>query len=277
MTYHPGVALLPRVAAPAAGTDLYFSADRSAPSPLRIRSTGRTDPGLCRPRNEDSFTFDDRQGVYLLADGIGGGPHGEVASRLAVDTVLQSVRRQSTVAPAPERLRIAISQAQERICEAVHDNPELIGMGTTMVALLLEDHDRAVIAHVGDSRAYRLRDGHLDRLTRDHTMAAELIARGQLDEADARCHPLNHVLTRALCPEVQSAIDTTILPVAPGDLFLLCSDGLSDMLGHDEIRACLRRGGSGEEICDRLIRRALECGGHDNVTVLLVEVLDRPE
>jgi len=243
-------------------------------SGLRIRSYGRTDIGLRRARNEDYFGIDDQEKVYLLADGMGGGPHGDLAARLAVDTIHEALGRSASAALASERLERAIEQGRTQICEAIREDPELTGMGTTVVGLFLEDSQQAVVAHVGDSRAYRLRGSRLKLLTHDHTMAATLVAEGHLSEAEALHHRLSHVLTRALCRDGICEVETTRTSVAEGDIFLLCSDGLNNMLSDSEIHACLIENGGTQEACDRLIHAALRHGGRDNVTVVLVEILD---
>ena len=240
---------------------------------LSIRSCGRTDVGLRRLRNEDYFGLDDHEKIYLLADGMGGGPHGDLAARLAVETIHQSISRLPHDLDADVRFELAIQGARRQIVNAILENPRLIGMGTTVVGLLLCGR-RAVVAHVGDSRAYRLRGNQLDLLTRDHTMAAALVKEGHLSESDAVGHRLNHVLTHALCNEDICEVELASTSVADGDIFLLCSDGLSNMLSDAEIHALLHAGGDPQEGCDRLIRAALERGGHDNVTVVLVEVLN---
>ena len=205
---------------------------------------------------------------------MGGGPHGDLASRIAVETAHECIARSSPDTQASERIERAVLQARTRICDAILENAELNGMGTTLVGLLLEDHRRAVIAHVGDSRAYRLRGDRLEVLTQDHTMATALVREGHLTEREAVNHRLSHVLTRALCCEGRCEVEITKASVAAGDLFLLCSDGLSNMLSAEEILALLLDGRDTEETCERLIQAALSQGGNDNITVVLVEILE---
>ena len=244
------------------------------PAAVRVQSHGRTDVGLRRANNQDYLELDDRRQIYLLADGMGGGPRGDLAARLAVDTVHQTMLRRGPLRTRSlERIERAIQRARRRICDEISRDPELIGMGTTVVGLVLDSFEGAVVANVGDSRAYRLRDGHLELLTRDHTMAAHLVSEGHMTKDEADRHPLRHVLTRALCTDVGSEVELVTSSVQAGDLFLLCSDGLSDMLQHEEIYRCLSRRDGLRDACDDLVDEALLRGGHDNITVGLVEIL----
>lgn len=245
----------------------------SPPEPWRrpeawVHSCGMTDIGCRRERNEDCFGFDDSRKVYVVADGIGGGSHGDVAARIAVDGVHEHVARVSRE-PSLEQ---AIHNAQTQIWQAVEDDKALQGMGTTVVAMLFEGPERARVAHVGDSRAYCLRDGQLQLLTRDHTVAGEFVEGGRLTPEEAEDHPLNHVLTRALSVQPDLRVETRQVDVRGGDIFLLCSDGLTKMVAHSEIQSCLETGGGPEAICYRLIRQAVKEGGFDNITALVVEV-----
>jgi PPM family protein phosphatase len=247
---------------------------RSSPrsQQLRLRSCGLTDTGYERPRNEDRFDLDDRRRLYVLADGIGSYRYGNVAAQIAVESILESVRRESGVEACRDRLEPAIRYAHARICEAGRRDPSLEEMGTTVVSLLFDETGSAVVAHAGDSRAYRWRDGELELLTRDHTYAAEMLAEGLLSEADVENGPWANVLTRALSVQGPLDLDTATTSARNGDAFLLCSDGLTKMLSDREIQDCLERGGGPDEICRRLIGEALMRGGLDNVTVVLVEI-----
>lgn len=235
---------------------------------LRLRSSGLSDIGYERPRNEDRFDLDDHRRAYVLADGIGSYKHGNVAAQIAVESVLESVRRGPS---SGDYLEPAIRYAHEKICEASRRNPSLDEMGTTVVGLLFDDSGTAVVAHAGDSRAYRWRGGELELLTRDHTFAAEMVAEGHLREADVDKGPWANVLTRALSAQGPLEVEASTISVRDGDAFLLCSDGLTKMLSDSDIRECLDSGGGPEEACRRLIGEALLRGGQDNVTVVLVE------
>jgi protein phosphatase len=250
---------------------------------LRARSVGLSDVGVIRSHNEDCFEIDPEHQVFVVADGMGGHSHGEIASRIAVDAIREFVSKTAdTDATLPfemdpalsrqgNRIRAAIRLAHDRVLRAIRQDASLHGMGTTVVGLLL-DGDAISVAHVGDSRAYRLRNGRLELLTQDHTWVNEQVVAGFLSEEQARAHPLKNVVTRALGGDAEIDIDVKEHTVQPGDLFLLCSDGLTTMLTDDEILARLQAPGRLEEICSRLVRDANSRGGYDNVSVVLVQV-----
>lgn len=250
---------------------------------LRIRSCGLSDRGLARSHNEDCLELDPEHQLYLVADGMGGHRHGEIASRLAVDTirrfVVTSSDRDATLPFVPEPdferhsnvLKMAFRIAHDNVLWAIHNDRRLFGMGTTVVGLLLAG-DLAAIAHVGDSRAYRLRGGELELLTADHTWVNEQVVAGNLSGDQARVHPLKNVVTRALGGDKDVDVDLREVDVAPGDLFLLCSDGLTTMLSDDEIHRSADSGAPVEDICKTLIAAANARGGHDNVTVVALQV-----
>jgi protein phosphatase len=245
---------------------------RSRSGKLRLRSCGLTDTGYERPRNEDRFDLDDRRRVYVLADGIGSFKHGNVAAQIAVESILESVRSDAGPETGRELFEPAIRLAHSRICEAGRRDPTLDEMGTTLVGLLFDEAGAVDVAHAGDSRAYRLRDGELKLLTRDHTFAEEMLAGGWFDQADLESGPWAHILTRALSVQGPLEIDFVSTSARDGDVFLLCSDGLTKMLSDREIEECLELGGGPDETGRRLIDEALVRGGHDNVTVVLVEI-----
>jgi len=257
---------------------------------LRAHSCGLSDVGVIRSHNEDCFDIDPENQVFVVADGMGGHSHGEIASRIAVDSIRDFILKTADAdATLPfemdphlgrhgNRIRAAIRVAHDQVLRAIRKDASLHGMGTTVVGLLL-DGDSAAIAHVGDSRAYRLRDGKFQLLTQDHTWVNEQVVAGFLSEDQARSHPLKNVVTRALGGDTDVEIDVQEWPVEPGDLFLLCSDGLTTMLTDDEILARVRNNGSLEEMCGRLVRDANSRGGYDNVSVVLMraEEANEPE
>jgi protein phosphatase len=252
---------------------------------VRVRAHGLSDRGLTRGHNEDCFQLDPDHQLYLVADGMGGHRHGEVASRLAVQAVRDFVARAADAeatwpyVPEPELtraanvLKTAIRLAHDEVLGAIRKDRRLYGMGTTVVAFLLAG-EQAVVAHVGDSRAYRLRDGRLELLTQDHTWVNEQVVAGFLSEDQARVHPLKNVVTRALGGDRDVTVDLRELRVQPGDLFLLCSDGLTTMLPDDEIhrRALADRPSQPERVCRELVDAANARGGHDNVTVVALAI-----
>jgi len=250
---------------------------------LRARACGLSDVGVIRSHNEDCFELAPEHSVFVVADGMGGHSHGEIASRIAVDAVREFVERTSdddstlpyeldpNLGRHGNRLRIAIRLAHDGVLAAIRKDPSLHGMGTTVVGLLL-DGDSAAIGHVGDSRAYRLRNGRFELLTQDHTWVNEQVVAGFLSEEQARAHPLKNVVTRALGGEPEVEIDVREWLLEPGDLFLLCSDGLTTMLTDDEIQSRLGAADNLEETCSRLVRDANARGGYDNVSVVLVAI-----
>jgi protein phosphatase len=250
-----------------------------------VLSFGISDVGRARTHNEDCFEIDAGRHLYLVADGMGGHRYGEVAARVAVRAIQEFVaateesdstwpfvfdirlRRHSNL------LKNAIRVAHDRVLSAIRQDHRLYGMGTTVVAFYL-DSDVAAIAHVGDSRAYRLRDRELELLTQDHTWVNEQVVAGYLTEDQARLHPLKNVVTRALGGERDVVVDVREVSVRPGDLYLLCSDGLTTMLDHREIAELAAGAGSAQEACERLVAGANSHGGHDNVTVVALEVTE---
>ncbi|MBD5802468.1 Serine/threonine phosphatase stp [Azoarcus sp. Aa7] len=253
----------------------------SAVSPIRFEFCARSDVGRVRKRNEDSLAIDERRGWAVLADGMGGYRGGDVASRMAVEVTLQRLHRE-LVAPddgVPVRVAAALEAAAHDAnaairAEAARD-PNLSGMGSTLVvAVFLADC--VLIAHVGDSRMYRLRGGVLERLTRDHTMLQELLDAGILAPEDVAHSQFRGLLTRGLgvSPRVQPEPGNH--SARPGDVFLLCSDGLTDMLDDAAIAAVLVPVESlatrPEEAADRLVALANAQGGRDNISVILVRM-----
>lgn len=249
--------------------------------PLALTTCLRTDVGRFRPNNEDVAATAPECALLVLADGMGGHSSGEVAARIATDTVIEVVRQQlggtrghpCDPATGLHRqtllLRAAIETAHRRIFDLASSDWRHRGMGTTLVACLLDQHGLS-IAHVGDSRLYRLRDGELRQLTRDHSLIEELIARGRVSREEAPLRVGKNVVTRALGAEVTVDVDLAEEHARDGDLVLLCSDGLTDMVGDDLIRATLDEFRPDlAAACDRLIELALDHGGSDNVSVVL--------
>lgn len=225
----------------------------------------RTDIGCLRDHNEDSLAVSPP--LYVVADGMGGHAAGEVASEIAVDTI---------VAAAPARvdaqgLADAVVEANREVMEASHDGRGREGMGCTVTAAMLEG-ERLVIAQVGDSRAYLLHKGQLQQVTRDHSLMTELIEAGEITPEEARVHPKRSVITRALGSDPLMQPDIYELNVEAGDRLLLCSDGLSTMLTDDRIADTLNRIGDAQRCASQLVNEAIEAGGYDNVTVIVVDI-----
>lgn len=252
---------------------------------MRIEAYARTDTGPVRESNEDSFMVDLENGVFIVADGMGGHAAGEVASELAASTVhavltgeidpdetrlVRDVEPQDPADALRERLRYAMNQASINIRRESDVRPETRGMGTTLVVLVVE-RDQAHVAHVGDSRAYLFRHERLIRLTRDHTVVQQEIDAGRLTPELARLVPHKHILTQSVGFHGPVEPDTTTRMLAPGDLFILCSDGLSDPVDDDGLRDLIADT-PGDMLADRLTEEALKAGGEDNVTVVVVAV-----
>jgi protein phosphatase len=231
-----------------------------------------TDRGRKRPSNEDAFGYSDEDGVYVVCDGMGGAAAGEIASSLAVDEVLRltdGAGHDAESVAVPAALEQAIAAANEAIYTRSQRNQRLTGMGTTMVALAVRDA-HAWVLNVGDSRCYRLRQGRLEQITADHSLVEEQVRMGRMTRAEASRSPLKNVITRALGTQSRVTPDVFALEIEPGDLFLLCTDGLTRELTDQTIEAMLRDNGSLTEHCANLVEAAKRAGGHDNVTCLLV-------
>ena len=267
---------------------------------MHLSSFALTHPGLLRECNEDSVSDLPTLGFWAVCDGMGGHAAGEVASRVAVDTIEAFVEHTDgvndphfawplgfdpSIGIDGTRLVTAFRLANRAIDSRVTDDAALHGMATTAVALLLakdgdqpEDHEprirHALVAHVGDSRAYLWREGVLTRQTQDHSWVEEQVARGTLSEADARNHPWRNLVTRALSGGPDPRVDVTPLALEPGDRVLLCSDGLTTPVADDVIARVLGNGARGdvEGICHTLVDAANAAGGPDNITVVVVEI-----
>jgi len=254
---------------------------------LRVRACGLSDVGRARTHNEDCFGIDPDHRMFVVADGMGGHNHGEVASRIAVKAIQEFVEQTAendTTWPFvydarlqrhSNRLKTAIRMAHDKVLRAIRHDGSLIGMGTTVVGFLLKGRV-AAIAHVGDSRVYRLRDNRLELLTQDHTWVNEQVVAGYLSAEQARAHPLKNVVTRALGGESEVVVDVREVEVIAGDVYILCSDGLTTMLSDDEIERRLAEPHPLEEVCRNLVREANSKGGLDNITVVLIQI-DRDE
>jgi PPM family protein phosphatase len=236
--------------------------------PLQISDAAvRTDTGRQRNANEDSSYT--RGTLFVVADGMGGAQAGEVASGAAVAAF------EGELPPGPpERvLEQTIKLANRTIHEQAKADPELAGMGTTTTAAIVDPSaDEVAIGHVGDSRAYRFRAGKLERLTRDHSLVEEMRRKGQLTEAQAEEHPQRSIITRALGPEPEVEVDLQTVPAQPGDVFLICSDGLTTMLDDEHVARLLGRASSLEAAAKTLIDEANRAGGRDNITVVLFKL-----
>ncbi|MDE2291111.1 MAG: Stp1/IreP family PP2C-type Ser/Thr phosphatase [Elusimicrobia bacterium] len=249
-------------------------------SPLEI--AGKTDPGKVRERNEDSLGLIPELGLAVVADGMGGHNSGEVASSLAVDTILAFARDflgggrnavpeggDASLSPRARQLTHFIESANTVIFEKSRAFKKDQGMGTTVVAALA-DEKGLTVAHVGDSRLYVLRGGSIERLTEDHSLVQDQVRHGLITPEQADKSHLQNILTRALGTEEKVKVDVSDHPVLPGDVFMLCSDGLTKMVSEPEMQKVLASTARPLEAVDELIRRANDAGGVDNVTVAVI-------
>jgi PPM family protein phosphatase len=238
---------------------------------------GATDVGRVRAHNEDSFLIDAQRGVFLVADGMGGHAAGEIASAIASEAVGAALRQGVDgglgAAELGVVMRECIQQAHRSILNYSATKPETRGMGTTMTALVVCDDGAFRLGHIGDSRCYVLRDGELEQLSRDHTWVQREVDAGRLTPMGARRHHLSHVLSRALGADSLDEPDVYSGTLLPGDLVLLCTDGLTGMLTDRLLRRILTRDAALHELVADLILGANERGGRDNITAVLVKVL----
>jgi protein phosphatase len=230
------------------------------------RTYAVSDPGRRRRRNEDSYVV--RPPLFAVADGMGGAQAGELASRIAVEAM-----GEESGSSGEARVATLIREANRRVFARSHEDAAASGMGTTMTAALVGDDGTVTIGHVGDSRAYLLRSGRLEQLTEDHSLVAELVRSGRLSAEEAESHPQRSVITRALGTDRDVDVDVFTVRAEPGDLFLLCSDGLTTMVDDEEILSVVSEGrGDLEATARDLVSRANRGGGEDNITVVFFEL-----
>lgn len=256
---------------------------------MDIEAGARTHLGRVRKNNEDFYSIVPALQLYVLSDGMGGETHGEVASSLAVQTVVTHCRQSENSRTTPifgeprpdisertNRLASAIHLANRKVFETAASNPEQQGMGATLVAAWIEGQ-RLSLAHVGDSRAYLLRAGSLDQLTADHSLVAEKVRVGILTPQEADASEMQSVLTRAVGTASAVEIDTDEQILLVGDSVLLCSDGLTRMVTDPEIASTLLTSTCAQEAADRLVDLANEYGGVDNISVIVLRIVQKSE
>jgi protein phosphatase len=250
---------------------------------MKLTYEAITDVGRKRKRNEDSLRVNAEQRLFVVADGMGGHAAGEIASRVAVEAIDEFVCQTSgdeeitwpygldeSISYDGNRLKTAIRYANQKVLEATRERADYAGMATTVAALLV-DAETGNIGHVGDSRVYLFRDGGLTQLTRDHSLVFEQVQSGVLSAEDARTHPLRNIVTRALGGTADLEVDIQGLTAQAGDLVLLCSDGLTTMVGDEAIANILRDcGGEAARAARACVDAANANGGDDNITVLVV-------
>ena len=235
-----------------------------------LRAGGATDVGLVRGHNEDRYLADER--LFAVADGVGGHKAGEVASQTAVETLQREFQEATT-----DSLVDAVKTANRTVWGLAEANPEQRGMGTTLTAVALVDEDgeeRLAVVNVGDSRAYLLQQGELEQLTEDHSLVEQLVRDGQLTPEEAQVHPQRSIITRALGLDPEVEVDSWELTPYKGDRILLCSDGLTNEVTDDEIASTLRTVSDPTEAAHQLVQEARDHGGSDNITCVVVDVID---
>lgn len=242
---------------------------------MKVDIGAATHVGLVRSVNEDSFLVSEN--LALVADGMGGHARGDLASQL---TVSQFNRLENRADLDPSEIRDALTSANQEILRDTAEIPEHLGMGTTICGIALVDFNgfpHWLVFNVGDSRLYRMNGAQPAQLTVDHSEVAELISAGQLTPEEARLHPLRHVITRSLGSDPAPEVDVWIFPPQPDDHFLICSDGLTDELEESDIAEITAQASTCYEAAASLVEHALEAGGRDNITVVLLKVVEASE
>jgi len=252
---------------------------------LAVEVAGKTDVGCVRTNNEDNFGFDSRHGIFVVCDGMGGQAAGEVASKMGVDILLDYFRNQAAVGKlstngknsslGARSLASAIQLANKTIFQAGKENNGRNGMGTTVVAALVRGNSLA-IAHVGDSRIYLVRQGTIQQLTQDHSLVMEQVRRGYITLEQAQKSEMQNIILRALGSEEVVEADIEDLVTVPGDVLLMASDGLTRYVQDEEILEIVQRPVGLQQACSELVKAAKDRGGDDNITCLLVRIVDRP-
>ena len=236
---------------------------------VRYAVAALSDCGSTRPSNEDAFGVSAEHGVYVVCDGMGGAAAGEIASSMAVNEVLRLLGGRDGASPLEETVEEAIRAANEAIYSRAEGNPQLNGMGTTLAGLVAEGR-RVLVFNVGDSRCYRLRKRKLKQISLDHSLVEEQVRMGRITPAEALHSPLRNVITRALGTQPSVEPDLFELKAEAGDIFLLCSDGLTGEVPDPQIESLLAADLPLDQICARLVEAANQAGGHDNITCMLV-------
>lgn len=238
---------------------------------IRLKAAASSDRGRKRPTNQDAFGYSVEHGIFVVCDGMGGAAAGEIASSLAIDEMMRLLANGTPSAPSLESATEAIAQANHLIYSRSQSNSRLCGMGTTLVALIADERHIHIL-NIGDSRCYSLRKGRLAQVTLDHSLVEEQCRLGRMTKSEALRSPLKNVITRALGTQSCVTPDVFELNAEPGDLFLLCSDGLTRELTDQQIETILQSNQPLDETCAQLIKAANKAGGHDNITCVLIRV-----
>ncbi|MBI5590683.1 MAG: Stp1/IreP family PP2C-type Ser/Thr phosphatase [Deltaproteobacteria bacterium] len=240
---------------------------------FRILSFGKTDRGLRRSNNEDVFFVKPESGFFLVADGMGGAAAGELASRIFSETTMEVFSTADLSQSDPvKRVHQSFVSANARILKHTDEIPEHKGMGCT-AELMAFSGDKFILGHMGDSRTYRFKNGQLKQLSKDHSLVQEQVDKGLITPEEARKHPMKNVISRAVGVDETPALDLVRGNLSPGDLFLLCSDGLTDMVEDADILAVLASTALLAQKAEKLVALARAGGGRDNITVVLIEIV----
>ncbi len=255
---------------------------------LMLESAGRTDVGCARANNEDSIGWDQSLGIYVVCDGMGGAQAGEVASKMGVDLVLDYFRKSKQngnytdvngipedLSPAGRHLWTAIQAANTAIFDAGQKNDFQQGMGTTIVTAFFHDDGLLTLAHAGDSRVYRLRNGAIEQLTQDHSLVAEQVRRGMMSAEQAERSELQNIIIRALGSEANLEPEVQDILALRDDVYLLATDGLTKLVKPESLKTIIEGSRSLDQACEHLIQAAKDQGGDDNITCLLMRVVER--
>ena len=239
-----------------------------------MKSYAKTDVGMRRSMNQDSLYCSDEpvgsfRNLFIVADGMGGHRAGDTASRMCIENMTSMIQGSDQNTPVTI-FEEACAYANQKVYQAANSNPEYEGMGTTMVACTLQEYS-LFVANIGDSRLYLLHD-HLQQISYDHSLVEEMVKIGNLTESEARMHPQKNIITRALGIDEEVQPDFFEIKVLPGDIILLCSDGLSNMVEDEDMEYLIRHTDSLEQAGDALVKRANANGGSDNITAVLVQV-----
>ena len=237
---------------------------------MKLQVSAKTDIGLNRKNNEDRYFVDTKQELFIVADGMGGHLAGEVASRIAVETVCRSLQGVDGSNPQ-EQLKLAVEKANRTVEQAAKGNPALHRMGTTLSIILLHQQ-QGYLAHIGDSRIYRLHHQKLEQLSDDHSLVGEQLRQGTITKDQAKNSSLGNILLQAIGITPQLDICQKKIALAATDQFLLCSDGLTDMVSDAEIENLLKQPGAINLRCESLITAAIAAGGKDNITAILLQI-----
>lgn len=245
---------------------------------LKWRAAALTDAGCQRQRNEDNYWVSPDERVFAVADGMGGAVGGAMASRLAIEAIQKLWESKHPDGKDRDAIREwldeAVCQANRAVWHQAEEDASVRGMGTTVVVAVQSEDDYMQIAHVGDSRAYLLRDGKPIVLTNDHSVVQEMVRAGRLTEEQARVNPYKNLITRCLGHDVEVEIDQTPVEIKPKDWIVLCSDGLPTVLRDEQICAVLNKAQEPMEVCEELVKQTLDGGAPDNVTVVAVKYID---